>query len=123
MLDTNRKIFITYDTRGYDWTIRAWDLAKLDTGTNNSHLLSSFTCPTRIISCSINVDHLTSRTSEANNFGELLIGVALYGIQQPLILKLSNQIVSGVKSMQSNAENNSDQLFSKIDYYNKEINL
>ena len=117
MLDTNRKIFITYDTKGYDWTIRAWDLTKPD----GSHLLSSFTCPARIISCSINVDHLN--TSNTSNSDEILIGVALYGIQQPLILKLNNQIISYVKSQAILNSENQSELFNRIDHFNKEINL
>ncbi len=116
MIDTNRKIFITYDTKGYDWTIRAWDLSKPD----DNYLLSSFTCPARIISCSTNVDHLN--TNKMNDSEEILIGLALYGIQQPLILKLNNQI-SNIKSQAIFDQESNLELFNKIDHFNKEINL
>ena len=108
-----KHMFITYDTQGYDWTIRAWDLTKLD----KHPLISSFTCPSRIISCSINIDQFN--TNVTRNTDDSLIGIALYGVQQPLILKLNNQS----SKMSSIFENCNTDLFNKIEHFNKEINL
>lgn len=116
MLDTKKNIFITYDTKGYDWTIRVWDLTKLDT----IPLVSSFTCPTRIVSCSINVNHFNANTMNTVTNSESFIGLALYGIQQPLILKFNTN--SSTLSPSISSETDSE-LFNRIEQFNKEINL
>lgn len=39
--------FFTYDTKGFDWTIRLWDI-------DRGQLLASYTCSSIITSCDIN---------------------------------------------------------------------
>ena len=85
ILDSNKNYknyFLTYDTHGLDWTIRLWDLVKGD------ELISSYTCPSRIVACSVNLAPLYFGEKHKND-DDLLIAVSLFGYKQPLVLKLA----------------------------------
>jgi hypothetical protein len=77
--------FLTYDTVGYDWTIRVWDISRGD------QLVASFTCPSRILSLDVNVapfyfDENSQHTKAHND--EFYITASVYGSTQLLLLKL-----------------------------------
>ncbi len=64
MLDTSKQFknyFLTYDTSGQDWTIRLWDLNKGDS------LVTSFTCPSRIVCCDVNIAPFSNANNPANS--------------------------------------------------------
>jgi len=87
ILDTNKNFknyFLTYDTTGYDRTIRVWDLTKGDT------IIKSFACPSRIVSCAVNLPPLYYDHVYESNDDELVLAVSLFGISELLILKLTN---------------------------------
>jgi hypothetical protein len=79
-----KNYFLTYDTTGYDWTIRLWDLSKGDT------IIKSFACPSRIVSCAVNLPPLYYDHVYESNDDELVLAVSLFGISKLLILKLTN---------------------------------
>jgi hypothetical protein len=89
--DPYKNYFITYDTKGYDRTIRLWDLNVCNNGAGSTSgydgCISSFTCPSRIVSCNLNVGPLYFG-HENNKTDDILIAVSLYGIRQLLVLKL-----------------------------------
>ena len=93
-----KNYFITYDTKGYDWTIRLWDIYK------GNSLISSFTCPSRIISCSFNTAPLYFNHHDIND-QFLLLAVALYGIEELLIVKL---FITSDQSQQSTYDEESE---------------
>lgn len=79
--------FVTYDTAGYDWTIRLWDINK-----GNDQLVSSFTCPSRVVSLDANAppfyfDETGKHTKSSND--EFYIAASLYGSSQLLLLRLA----------------------------------
>jgi hypothetical protein len=78
--------FLTYDTVGYDWTIRVWDINRGD------RLVSSFTCPSRIISLDVNVAPFyfeeASTHAQARN-EEFYVTVSVYGCSKLILLKLA----------------------------------
>ena len=122
ILDSNKNFknyFITYDTTGYDWTVRLWDLNKGDS------LISSFTCPSRIVSCNLNTAPLFFEHKTRND-NDLFICVALYGKQDLLIIKIiSNQAKKTTSHYQITSEKNSTltDIFSNDEFLHKEINL
>ncbi len=81
--------FLTYDTIGFDWTIRLWDMNRGD------QLVSSFTCPSRIISLDANVapfyfdESLLKQQHQQSSNDEFLIVASLYGLKSLLFFKLS----------------------------------
>lgn len=90
LLDSNehfKDYFITYDTQGYDLTIRLWDLTKGD------QLISSVTCPSRIVSLDVNsstlyFDNLDSDSQKVETSNQLFITACLFGIKELFVLKL-----------------------------------
>lgn len=105
-----KNYFLTYDTKGYDWTIRLWDLSK------GNMLISSFTCPSRISSCSLNVSPLYFNHKDDND-QFILVAVALYAVEELLIVKL---LTSSSHSQQNNYEESTDDaLFNELDIHNE----
>lgn len=124
ILDTNNKnfknYFLTYDTQGYDWAIRLWDLTKGD------QLISSITCTSRIISLDVNTSsfYFDEVDQQQDNDDDLFITVSLYGVKNLLILKL-DQFANFVSNNSSKDKICSDS-FSQDETLNglsKEINL
>lgn len=76
--------FLTYDTKGSDWTIKLWSLDQDDI------LINSFTCPSRIISCNINSDSLYFGHENKTN-DDILVAVSLYGFSKLLILRIEEK--------------------------------
>lgn len=110
-----KNYFITYDTKGYDLTIKLWDLSRGNT------MISSFICPSRIVSCSINVAPLYFNHSDQNE-QSLLLAIALYGVDELLIVKLVTSVSQSLQ--QSSYEETSDEeLFNEADEIHNEIKL
>ncbi len=129
---------MTYDTTGQDWTIRLWDLNKGDC------LISSFTCPSRILSLDVNIEpfvntHTNNIDNSAmslngavtvlnninlsicdDNHDLLLIAVSLYAFKSLLILKLTNGTINN-NDGQNDSINNCDLNDSKM--IERNINL
>ncbi|CAF0715148.1 unnamed protein product [Brachionus calyciflorus] len=91
LLDSNefyKNYFLTYDTHGYDLTIRLWDMTKGD------QLISSVTCPSRIISLDVNssvlnFDNLVDKeTANCETQDQLFITACLFGIKELYMIKL-----------------------------------
>ncbi len=132
-----KNYFLTYDTTGQDWTIRLWDLSKGDS------LISSFTCPSRIISLDVNIEpfvnthsNTDSSTTALNgavsvlnninlsicdNHDLLLVAVSLYAFKSLLILKLTSGTSNNNNNDGQNDSINCDLDDSKI--IERNINL
>lgn len=74
---------MTYDTHGYDVTVRLWDLTKGD------QLISSITCPSRIVSLDTN-NSMSYFDDQNDSLGsdQTLITACLFGINNFFIFKL-----------------------------------
>ena len=112
-----KNYFITYDTKCLDWTLRLWDLNKGDV------LISSFTCHSRIVSCSFNIAPLYFNHNDDNE-QFMLIAVALYACEELLIVKLLiSAKQSQLHSYEETCDNDdSEDLFNDLEIHN-EINL
>ncbi|RNA27285.1 NACHT and WD repeat domain-containing 2-like [Brachionus plicatilis] len=86
LLDSNKLFknhFLTYDTHGYDLTVRLWDLSRGD------QLISSITCPSRIVSLETNASMYYFEDSEdCSIFDHILITACLFGMSNFFIFKL-----------------------------------
>lgn len=74
---------MTYDTNGYDVTVRLWDLTKGD------QLISSITCPSRIVS--LDTSNSISYFDDLDvspDIDQTLITACLFGINNFFIFKL-----------------------------------
>ena len=111
-----KNYFITYDTKGLDWTIRLWDLNRGDV------LVSSFTCPSRIVSCSLNIAPLYfNHNDDHEQF--LLLAVALYACDELLVVKLLTSPQQNQQNTYDDQEDNDDfLLYNDLEVHN-EINL
>lgn len=85
-MDSNelfKNFFLTYDTCGYDVTVRLWDLTKGD------QLISSITCPSRIVSLDTNSSMFYfDDLDKSVDFDHILITACLFGINNFFIFKL-----------------------------------
>ncbi len=84
--------------------------------TKGNSLVSSFTCPSRILSCSFNVAPLYFNHNDDND-QFILVAVALYGVEELLIVKL---LTSSTHSQQNHYEETSeDALFNDLEIHNE----
>lgn len=96
---TESSLFLTYDTKGYDWTVRLWDFVK-------GILVASYTCPSMIISCDI------------NSGGDTVI-VGLYDFDELVVLRLYNmeKMIMSESAAAGSSPSKSPPLSSEVPIY------